>query len=326
MPATVPTDRPPGDPARRLPGPLRVPHAVLSAVGLAARHAFELYHPPTAKPGRTPLNKGLPLREFVLTTTRDRIPLHGWVVPGRGPHTVVLCHGMGRTKSSTLGHIELLHRAGWHVVAYDLRNHGESGRDRRWLRMADRFTGDLADVLRWVRADPELGGGEIAVYAFSFSTWVALSVLKRLDDRVAAVVCDSGPMADIRAGLAHYAGLRRSTLPEPLRAGPGFAVYRAGFSAICGRMLAAPDWPPDLGRVPTRLMFVAGGQDTVVPESRIAPVADRYPDAERWTAPNAMHMNAIRFDREEYRERLLTFLTRSFATPGPERRRTAVHG
>lgn len=287
--------------------------AAAAAVPLAARHAYELYHPPQAKPGRTPLSKGLPLRGLRLTTSRDAIPLSGWVVPGAGPHTVVVCHGMGRTMSSTLGHIEMLHRAGWHVVAYDLRNHGDSGRDRAFGSMADRYTGDLADVLRWVRADPELGGGEVALYAFSFSTWVALSVLARLDRPAAALVCDSGPMFDIGAGLQHFARVRRPALPAAQREGTGHAVYRSCFGALCRRMLAVRNWPPDLSGTPTRLMFVAGGQDPLVPESQIAPVADRYPRAERWTAPNALHMSALRFDREEYEERVLAFLTGAFA-------------
>ncbi|MFI9152077.1 alpha/beta hydrolase [Streptomyces sp. NPDC053367] len=300
--------------------------AVAAAVPLAARHAYELYHPPRAKPGRTPQSKGLPLRELRLTTSRDGIELRGWVVPGAGPHTVVVCHGMGRTMSSTLGHIELLHRAGWHVVAYDLRNHGDSGRDRRLGSMAERYTSDLADVLGRVEADPELGGGQIALYGFSFSTWVALSVLTRLDRPPAALVCDSGPMFDIASGLHHFAQVRRSSLPEELRGGAAHAVYRFFFSALCRRMLAVRKWPPDLSGTPTRLMFIAGGQDPLVPESQITPVADRYPHAERWTAPNALHMNALRFDREEYQERVLTFLTRAFSQSDGRRSEAARNG
>ncbi|MEU1796190.1 alpha/beta hydrolase [Streptomyces californicus] len=305
---------------------------VLPAVVLAARHAYELYHPPRSKPGRTPRNKNLPMREFTVVTRRDRITLRGWVVPGEGPHTVVLCHGMGRTRSSTLGHIEMLHRAGWNVVAYDMRNHGESGRDKRYGSMAERYTEDLADVLRWVRAEPGLGGGEIAVYGFSFSTWVALSVLRRIDDRIAAVICDSGPAFDIGSALKKFAVLRRSALPRPVRGGAAFSVYRACFSALCGHMLAVRSWPPDLSRFTTRLMFVAGGQDIVVPASQIAPAARHYPDSERWTALNALHMNGLRFDREEYRERVLGFLARSFgeagpADPeGPQDKRVDIHG
>ncbi|GAA2244904.1 hypothetical protein GCM10010232_34920 [Streptomyces amakusaensis] len=285
---------------------------VCAGASLAARHAFELYHPQAAPPGRTPADKGLPVRDLRITTTRDRVTLKAWAVPADGPHTVVLCHGMGRTRSMVLGHIKLLHEAGHHVVAYDMRNHGESGRERKYGSMSDRYTGDLADVIAAVRADPELNRGELAVISFSFSTWVALHVLDRLPVPLAAVICDSGPMDDTAGGLRHFARLRRSTLPERLREGVGFAVYRDLFARICLHMLAVRNWPPKLDGVPTRLMFIAGGEDPVVPAAQVLAVAARYPRAERWTAPNALHMNAVRFDAEEYRTRVLGFLAEAF--------------
>ncbi|MFD3875214.1 alpha/beta hydrolase [Streptomyces sp. NPDC058623] len=300
--------------------------AVATGVVLAARHAFELYHPPLARPGRTPQNKSLPVRGLSVLTTRDRVNLDAWIVPGEGPHTVVICHGMGRTKSSVLGHVKMLHDAGHHVVAYDMRNHGESGRDRKYGSMSARYTSDLADVIAAVRRDPEVGAGELAVIGFSFSTWVSLHVLRRLDTAVAAVVCDSGPMSDTAGGLRDFAALRRSLLPEPVREGAGYAVYRRAFSRFCMHMLAVRNWPPDLTGVPTRLMFIAGAQDPVISEAQIMAVADRYPDAERWTAPQSMHMNALRFDGAEYRSRVLDFLASSFTAAADRRKEAAVHG
>ncbi|MFD0373964.1 alpha/beta hydrolase [Streptomyces sp. NPDC127112] len=321
----------PGQVHRR-PG-RRSPRALLSAVSalatgavLAARHAHELYHPPAARPGRTPRHKGLPVRPLSVTTTRDRVTLDAWVVPGRGPHTVVICHGMGRTKSSVLGHIALLHEAGYHVVAYDMRNHGESGRDRKYGSMSERYTGDLVDVIAAVRRDPEVGAGELALIGFSFSTWVSLHVLRRVGTPVAAVVCDSGPMSDTAAGLREFAGLRRSQLPAPVRTGAAYALYRHLFSRISMHMLAVRNWPPDLAGLPTRLMFIAGAQDPVIDEAQIMGVADRYPEAERWTAPQAMHMNALRFDAAEYRERVLGFLEASFEAAADRRKEAVRHG
>lgn len=298
-----------GAPATRL---LRAVSAGCAGVSLAARHAFELYHPKAAAPGRTPAEKGMPQRDLRVTTTRDRVELKGWVVPGAGPHTVVICHGMGRTRSSVLGHIKLLHEAGYHVVAYDMRNHGESGRERKYGSMSDRYTGDLADVIAAVQADPELNQGELALVSFSFSTWVALHVLGRLSTPVAAVVCDSGPMDNTKAGLWHFARLRRSALPARLRGGVGFEVYRRFFAWFCLHMLAVRRWPPKLDGVSTRLLFIAGGEDPVVPAEQVLAVAARYPRAERWTAPHALHMNALRFDADEYRTRVLGFLAAAF--------------
>ncbi|MFI9629739.1 alpha/beta hydrolase [Streptomyces sp. NPDC052042] len=307
------TESGPGGPARRAARLLAAPVGAVRGAVHGVRHAYRLYHPPQSRVGRTPENKGLSVRPMRVVTSRDRIPLAAWVVPGKGPHTVVVCHGVERSRSSTLGHIEMLHRAGHHVVAYDMRNHGESGGDRRIGRMAVRYTSDLLDVLRSVAADPEVGGGRLAVLGFSFSAWPALYVLREAGPPVSAVITDSGPMFDIPSGLGAFADLRRGSLPEHLRAPVAFGAYRWAFRTAALRMLGLKEWPPDLSHVPARLMFVAGGEDFVVPQEQVGRVARCFPGAEFWVAPHAMHMNAIRFDRQEYRTRVLEFLSAAFA-------------
>ncbi|WP_026424621.1 alpha/beta hydrolase [Actinokineospora inagensis] len=282
--------------------------AWLAALRLAAQDAYGVYHPPTAKPGRTPEQKGLTSEPVHVVTSRDRVRLDGWFVPGDGPHTVVVCHGMGRTKSAVLDHIKLLNGAGYHVLAYDLRNHGASGRDGKVTAMAKRFTSDLRDVLRFVAADPRTKGGKIAVLAFSFSTWPAIYALKAGGPRVAAVICDSGPMYDIPGGFRHFSALRWGTLPAEATRPGAQALYRKVFTLIGTRMLAVRGWPPALPTTVTRMLFIGGAKDQVVPAAQVMRVAAEYPDAQRWVAPGAQHMNGVRLDREEYRERVTAFL------------------
>jgi pimeloyl-ACP methyl ester carboxylesterase len=99
----------------------------LAAVARGAEDAYQIYHPVTTPSSRHPSDKGISVRDLELVTSRDNIRLHGWVAPGRGPHTVVIAHGTGRDKAMVIDHIRLLHGAGHHVVAVDLRNHGRSG-------------------------------------------------------------------------------------------------------------------------------------------------------------------------------------------------------
>jgi uncharacterized protein len=282
------------------------------AVAQGLRDAHAVYHPSSTPAGQTPADKELAYRELRVVTSRDNVPLTGWVVPGRGPHTLVICHGMGNTKSAVLNHIELLHQAGHHVVAYDMRNHGESGADRKLGRMAERFTSDLADVLRAVSADPQLGQGKLAVLAFSFSTWPAVYVLRDIDVPVAAVICDSGPMYDISGAFVRFSGLRWATL-DKARRGPGaFRLYRLAFRLSATRMLGVRDWPPPLPGTATRLLFIAGARDRVVPAVEVMRVADAYPAAQRWTAPMATHMNAVRLDKTGYHGLVTDFLAAAF--------------
>jgi pimeloyl-ACP methyl ester carboxylesterase len=231
---------------------------------------------------------------------------------------------MGRNKSTVLGHIALLHEAGYHVVAFDMRNHGTSGRDRGVGAMAARFSADLRDVLRAVRADEQVGGERLALLTFSFSTWTVLRLLADGEPSIAGVVCDSGPFLDIEAGLAHLADLRRPSLPALMREGWAFRLYRHLFRRIGGGMISAGNWPPDLAGGGPPLMFIGGAHDAIVPAEQVRAFAARYPGAEYWLAPNALHMSALRFDEAEYRARVLPFLANAFGdgdgdAVGPDR-------
>ncbi|MDX3233766.1 alpha/beta hydrolase [Streptomyces sp. ME19-01-6] len=305
-----------GAPPRRRGGALRALAAPPLGIVGAAKHAYQLYHPPlpAGQRIRTPADKGLPLLHKTVVASFDGVPLRAWVVPGAGPHTVIVCHGMGRTKSMALGHIELLHRAGHHVVAYDLRNHGDSGADRALRRMAERYTSDLRDVLLATAADPRLRGGAIALYGFSFSTWPALQVVRRSRVPVAAVIADSGPAYDVPAGLRHFAGLRGQTLPHRLRGPLTLAAYERAFEFFAMRMLRLTGWPPDLSAYDTRLMFIGSADDTFVRPEAVERTARHYPRAEYWTAAGAPHMRGLRFDAAEYEKRVLGFLAEAFDT------------
>ncbi|HEY4022442.1 MAG TPA: alpha/beta fold hydrolase [Pseudonocardiaceae bacterium] len=291
---------------------LRTPVSWISAVKQGMRDAYTIYHPQAAPKGDTPAARGLEFEELRITTSRDHVPLTGWVVPGHGPHTVVICHGMGRTKSSVLDHIALLHEAGHHVLAYDLRNHGESGRDGKLGRMADRFTRDLADVLRTAGADPRLGTGKLAVLAFSFSTWPAVYLLRDSASTVSATICDSGPMYDITGGFVRFSGLRWSTLDQSWRLPGAFTLYRWAFRFSATRMLAVRGWPPKLPDTAGRMLFIAGARDRIVPSGDVMQVADAYPHAQRWIGRMATHMNAVRLDKTEYRDLVREFLATAF--------------
>lgn len=303
-----------------LDGAVRAVHSGLAtvrdattALAYGVRDAHRMYFPVVATGTRTPADKGLPVCDLEVVTSRDHVRLRGWLVPGRGPHTVVVAHGMSRDKSMAIDHIRLLHDAGHHVVAIDMRNHGHSGRRLVWWHMADRFTRDLADVLHVVRRHPRLRGGRVAVLAFCFSTWPAVHLLSHTDATVDALICDSGPMADIGAGMAHIGGLRRASLPEPLQRRRIFACYRSAFRFASERMLMVDGWPPEPTAVHPPMLFIAGGIDPVMPPGAVLPVAGRFRASERWVAPNSQHMNAVRLDRQDYRERVTDFLDRAFA-------------
>jgi pimeloyl-ACP methyl ester carboxylesterase len=280
-------------------------------VRAGTRRARLLYLPPRAEGGTAAADPGLPHRRLRIRTAGGR-SLAAWIVPGRGPHTVVVSHPIGRDKASVQAHVRLLHDAGHHVVAYDLRNHGESDTDDEVRGMADKFTADLQAVLTAVRADAEVGTGRLGVLALSFSSWPAVHLLRQPGAPVDAVVCDSGPGIDIRTAMRCYFTLQRRLLPRLLRAAPGFHLTRWAFERAGLRYLGVRGWPPDPGVRRPPVLLVAAGRDTIIPPEEIEALVDRMPGSACWTAPRAIHVNALRLERAEYTARVTGFLDSAF--------------
>ncbi|MCX5415787.1 alpha/beta hydrolase [Streptomyces sp. NBC_00059] len=284
------------------------------------RRALALYRPPRAESVRTPGDRGLPWEETPVTT-RGGNRLAAWWIPGRGPHTVVVCHPVGRDRASVLPHIRLLHEAGHHVLAYDLRNHGASDDDPHIREMAARFTEDLHDVLGHVRSRAPGPGGRVGVLALSFSTWPAVYGL-RDSPAVDAVVCDSGPGADLTGAMRRYFDLQSRLLPKWLHNRPAVTLARHAFVTGARRRLGVrPDWLAALADSPVPMLFVAAGRDTLMPPDDIAAVARHAPRAQVWTAPHSIHVNAHRLDRAAYTERLTAFYEEAFGRAAVAARR-----
>ena len=125
---------------------------ILAALPLLVALAAGLYlarllvDPPRAKQWKTPLDEGLEY-ENIHFDALDGVPISAWFIsaPGDGPHPVVMIvHGwtwnrLGNASNDIQariagsGPVELLqparalHDAGYHVLLFDLRNHGRSG-------------------------------------------------------------------------------------------------------------------------------------------------------------------------------------------------------
>ena len=69
---------------------------------------------------------GLPGARDVVFSARDGVRLRGWFVPGSNGAGVVVLHGSHGTRADTVEHLRLLSRAGYAVLAFDARGHGDS--------------------------------------------------------------------------------------------------------------------------------------------------------------------------------------------------------
>lgn len=129
----------------------------------------ELFGHPVRTPiVRTPADYGLAF-EDVQITTADGVVLQGWFIPADSDRLVIANHPMPCNRYGFPGHLEPfnqmvdfevnflpdyqhLHEAGYNVLAYDLRNHGESasGSDGV-MRLGLEEYQDVVASLRWGR-------------------------------------------------------------------------------------------------------------------------------------------------------------------------------
>ena len=145
--------------------------------------------------------------EEVSFTSRDGTRLAGWFIPaaakGRSP-AIVLSHGWGRSRAELLPHADLLHRAGFAVLAFDYRHRGESGGDT--ITMGLRERDDLRAALDLLAARSEVDVERIGVFGMSMGGVIAILVAAD-DERVRALVAEapfSAPSAVMTRTLRHY--------------------------------------------------------------------------------------------------------------------------
>lgn len=160
----------------------------------------------------TPAEHGLDF-EDVTFPSEDGTPLEGWFVPAEGADTVVIVnHPRFFSRSGLPSHLEpwrsmnagtgndfevnlvpdiaILHAAGYHVLAYDLRNFGLSGAANGGLTTSGRFESrDVVGSLRCVRSRPKLSRAKIALFSRCLGADAALFAMERAPQEFADVRC-----------------------------------------------------------------------------------------------------------------------------------------
>lgn len=120
----------------------------------------------------------------------DGTTCRGWLFrpAGPGPHpVVVMANGMSSTKAMGLSAFAEAYAArGLAVLAFDYRNLGSSGGDQRGRIVPQEQHDDTRAAIHWLRRQPGIDAGRLALWGFSFSGGHAV-FLASVDPRVKAV-------------------------------------------------------------------------------------------------------------------------------------------
>ncbi|MEW6510477.1 MAG: alpha/beta fold hydrolase [Bacteroidota bacterium] len=250
-----------------------------------------------------------------------------------GPHSappVIFLHGFPFSHAMWHPQIEAVAAAGYRVVAFDFRGHGNSdvgdGQYTIEGHVDDLFA--LLDHLRIPR---------VVVVGLSMGGYVALRALEREQERfIAAVLCDTRSEADPSEGrIKRAAGMKavKSTgsaayaddfvkavfAKETFAGNPGaVARIRDIIShtpplSIAGTLLALAartDTTASLASIAIPALILVGEHDVTTPPAASQAMHEKIPTSELHIIPGAAHMSNLE-NPSTFNEKLLTFLQRA---------------
>jgi pimeloyl-ACP methyl ester carboxylesterase len=151
----------------------------------------------------TPASFQLPY-EDVSFNAADGVTLKGWWVPASEPRgTVILVHGLNRSRLEMVRKVPFVHKQGWNALLFDLRHHGDSGGDVSSFGFFEK--GDVHAAIALAR-----GRSPGPVVLWGVSLGAASATLAAAEDpQVAGLVCDS-TYRSLRDTASHHLGLFRN--------------------------------------------------------------------------------------------------------------------
>jgi len=233
----------------------------------------------------------------------DGVTLRGWYIPaGDSLKTVIVCSGANGSLDADMHVAPWLHAAGFNVLLFNWRAHGDSAGEVVTLGFNERY--DLIAAVRFVKLK---GAERVGVLGFSMGGTVAVAAAAVYED-VNAVVADS-PFVYVLSAVA--GGLLERGVPEGL----SFLLARVFVVTACLRTrlnLFDIDLVRWIQRVaPRPLLLIFGEQDVIVPKSEVDVLFARAGEPkEVWRVPEAAHRNIHVRQPEEYRRRILDFFNR----------------
>ena len=237
--------------------------------------------------------------QAVRFTATDGVSLAGWFTPNaENAKAVVLLHGNGSTRRQMLARAGLLQKAGYAVLLYDARGHGESDGDR--VSLGKYETRDLLGALAFIRSrgSPEIGlvgvsqgGATIALAGASLGQDIRWAVIEstypNLHD---AIDCRFRSMFGIPGWLG-------GMLMVPM------AEWRLGLSADEIDPLAS------IERLPCPVFILHGADDTHTLEASARALYECAPGPKKfWLVPGAGHVDLYGFAKDDYEQQMLAFI------------------
>ena len=252
----------------------------------------------------------MPSYETVRFPSRgSSLMLAGWYVPGDpAAPAVLITHGLSSCKceGANLVLAALLHRHGFNVLLYDLRNHGELDRDNGRTGIGNKEYLDTLGAWDWLMTAKGFAPERIGVYGGSLGAGTTLIAFSQ-EPRLAALFVDS-PYADLRQVINERMALQN--YPTFLAPG-GLLMARL----IDGEDLLAHSPREAITRDAGRPIFIAHGTAdesiNVHHAYDLAALAEQTgANVSTWIIEGSGHVpHALLEQTDEYEQRVVTFFS-----------------
>lgn len=243
--------------------------------------------------------------EEVIISSYDGLKLQGWWFgAAEDAPTVVVVHGVRKNRTDVLRASITLRLAGFNVMIYDGRGHGNS--EGRYITYGFHERRDLEAVLEWLVSEKHVNRNRIGLAGESMGAAITLQVAAQ-NPWIAAVWADS-PFASLRRVtkeyVSRYTGLPNSVLTTVL--GPAFQVanYRGKFNVdeVDPLRLAA--------QIKSPVYLVHGTADQMIPVAHSQVIHDALGcKKDIWIVEGARHAKSVKYRpvKQEYAQRLVNF-------------------
>ena len=230
--------------------------------------------------------------EDVSFRSSDGVPLAGWWVGAPdAKRTVVMVHGLNRSRIEMVRRVPFVHGEGWNALVMDLRRHGASGGTLTTFGAKEK-----ADVEAAVALARERAPGPVVLWGVSLGA-ASVMLAAAEDPQVAGVICDSS-YRSLDDTLRHHLHLFRNFRPW-LRVVPVWPVADEVLFWM-GRRGAFDPAVVDVRAAAARLsgrpaLFVANSEDVRMPKEIAFELgAAAGPSAEVLVVPGKSHGGAWR--------------------------------
>ena len=241
--------------------------------------------------------------EDITIKSFDDTRLYGWwMSAGQDAATVIILHGVKKNRTDVLRGALVLRHAGFNVLIFDGRAHGDSG--GRFVTYGFYERRDVETVLDYLVKEKGIDRNRVGLAGESMGAAIALQVAAHNPD-LRAVWADS-PFASLRR-VAHEFVSKVTHLPGAV-VGPvlwttlQMANYRGKFDVKTVEPLVLA------GKIKCPVYLVHGSDDQLISTAHSELIfASLAGEKQLWIVQGARHARAIRRAKREYKQRLVAF-------------------